>query len=210
LYRKFFKPLFDLSLALVLLIFASPVLLLFSLILYFVNNGKVLFKQLRPGLNGKIFTIYKFQTMTEARNANGELLPDAERLTSVGKFLRKTSLDELPQLFNVLKGDMSLVGPRPLLVEYLPLYSAEQARRHAVKPGITGWAQVNGRNKLSWPEKFALDLWYVEHFSWKLDLKIFALTFLKIFRSHDVNADENIPMEKFTGNIKNPEPREKP
>jgi lipopolysaccharide/colanic/teichoic acid biosynthesis glycosyltransferase len=200
LYRKFFKPLFDLSTALVLLILAAPVLLFISLILSFLNNGKVLFRQQRPGLHGKIFTIYKFQTMTEARNGNGELLSDAERLTRFGKLLRKTSLDELPQLLNVLKGDLSLVGPRPLLVDYLPLYSAEQAQRHKVKPGITGWAQVNGRNKLSWNEKFGLDLWYVEHFCWQLDFKILALTFLKILRPHDINAEDNVPMEKFRGN----------
>lgn len=186
-----------------------PVLLVVIFIAFFRHNGKVLFKQQRPGLHGKIFTIYKFRTMNDARDAQGSLLPDAERLTSLGKFIRKTSLDELPQLFNVLKGDLSLVGPRPLLVEYLDLYSPEEMRRHSVKPGITGWAQVNGRNRQTWEERFQLDLFYVEHLSFWLDLKILALTFLKIFRSHETSAEGHATMEKFRGTQKRTETDQK-
>jgi undecaprenyl phosphate N,N'-diacetylbacillosamine 1-phosphate transferase len=204
LYPNYIKPAFDLLLAGILLVLTLPVLLIVSLVLVFANHGKVLFRQTRPGLHGKLFRIYKFQTMNETRDAKGELLPDAQRLTKTGLFLRKTSLDELPQLFNVLRGELSFVGPRPLLVEYLPLYSAEQARRHHVKPGITGWAQVNGRNRQTWEIRFRLDLFYVENISFWLDLKIIGLTFLKIFRSQDVSAEGHATMEKFTGNAPKP------
>ncbi|MFC5271468.1 sugar transferase [Adhaeribacter terreus] len=202
MYPKFIKPTFDFFVALLLLILLWPVLFIVILIAFFGNKGKVFFKQQRPGLHGKIFTIYKFRTMNEKQDANGNLLPDAERLTTLGKFIRKTSLDELPQLFNVLKGELSLVGPRPLLVEYLELYSVEEMQRHNVKPGITGWAQVNGRNRQTWEERFRLDLFYVQNISLWLDLKILALTFLKIFRSHETSAEGQATMEKFRGSGK--------
>ena len=160
----------------------------------------IIFTQQRPGLSGKPFTIYKFRTMNDERDAQGNLLPDEQRLTRFGKFLRKTSLDELPELFNVLKGDMSLVGPRPLLMEYLPLYSAEQARRHEVKPGITGWAQINGRNTLAWEDKFNLDVWYVDHLSFWLDVKILFITLLKVFKREGISQDGQATVEKFRGN----------
>src|SRR5699024_386460 len=166
------------------------------------DGGPVLFKQRRPGLNNVIFSILKFRTMIDKRDNNGELLPDKERLTKVGIIIRKLSLDELPQLFNVLKGDMSFVGPRPLLVEYLPLYNERQAKRHNVKPGITGWAQVNGRNAITWKEKFELDVWYVENQSFLLDLKILFMTVLKVFKSEGINEDGQATMTKFTGNDK--------
>ena len=210
MYLKFLKPTFDFIVALLLLVLLWPVLLLVILIAFFGNSGKVFFKQKRPGLHGKIFTIYKFRTMNEKRDAAGNLLPDTERLTSLGKFIRKTSLDELPQLFNVLKGELSLVGPRPLLVEYLELYSPEEMRRHSVKPGITGWAQVNGRNRQTWAERFRLDLFYVEHISFWLDLKILGLTFLKIFRSHETSAEGHATMEKFQGTQKPADTNQKP
>lgn len=165
-------------------------------------GAPILFKQKRPGLHGKPFYLYKFRTMTDERDESGKLLPDSVRLTSTGKWIRKLSLDELPQLFNVLKGELSLVGPRPLLMEYLPLYSKEQIRRHEVKPGITGWAQVNGRNAISWDDKFALDVWYVDHKSFLLDLKILFLTFIKVFKREGINQDDHVTVEKFTGNLK--------
>ena len=210
MYLKFLKPAFDFIVAFLLLVLLWPVLLLVILIAFFGNSGKVFFKQKRPGLHGKIFTIYKFRTMNEKCDAAGNLLPDAERLTSLGKFIRKTSLDELPQLFNVLKGELSLVGPRPLLVEYLELYSPEEMKRHNVKPGITGWAQVNGRNRQTWEERFRLDLFYVEHISFWLDLKILGLTFLKIFRSHETSAEGHATMEKFQGTQKPADTNQKP
>lgn len=196
--------------ALLLLALLWPALLLVFMIAFFGNNGKVFFKQVRPGFQGKLFTIYKFRTMNERRDASGNLLPDAERLTPFGSFLRKTSLDELPQLFNVLKGDLSLVGPRPLLAEYLELYSPEEWRRHQVKPGITGWAQVNGRNRQTWQERFRLDLYYVEHICFRLDLKILGLTFLKVFRPHETRAAGHATMEKFRGSQKPAETDQKP
>lgn len=199
MYRTFLKPILDFSLALIFLILALPLFLVLFPVLFIQTKGKPLFTQVRPGFKGKLFTIYKFRTMNEKRDARGNLLPDADRLTSFGKFVRKTSLDELPQLFNVLKGDLSLVGPRPLLVDYLPLYSPEQARRHDVKPGITGWAQVNGRNFISWERKFELDVWYVNHISFALDMKILGLTFLKVFRHRDVNAPDHATMAPFRG-----------
>jgi undecaprenyl phosphate N,N'-diacetylbacillosamine 1-phosphate transferase len=200
LYRNFFKPLTDKFAALVILIIASPVLLIVILLLAVANKGKVWFLQPRPGRNGKVFKVIKFKTMTDDRDAAGNLLPDQLRLTSIGKFVRSTSLDELPQLINVLKGDMSIVGPRPLLVEYLPLYNDEQSKRHLVRPGITGWAQVNGRNAISWRQKFEYDIWYVEHQSFLLDLKILFLTIKKVFIAEGVSSDTHATMEKFRGN----------
>jgi lipopolysaccharide/colanic/teichoic acid biosynthesis glycosyltransferase len=199
LYRCCIKNLLDRILALTGLILSAPVFFLVWLALMIANRGEPFFFQPRPGRNGKIFRIVKFRTMNNRRDAKGELLPDAERLTPVGRFVRKTSLDEIPQLINVLKGEMSLIGPRPLLVEYLPLYSKEQARRHEVRPGITGWAQVNGRNAIDWETKFRLDVWYVDHLSFLLDLKILWLTVLKVFRSEGISAANSATMEKFTG-----------
>ena len=178
-----------------------PILLFVMLWLHFANKGTgIFFTQERTGKNGKIFKVIKFKTMTDKRDANGKLLSDAERLTKVGRFVRSTSVDELPQLFNVLKGDMALVGPRPLLPQYLSLYSKEQARRHEVRPGITGWAQVNGRNAISWNKKFALDVWYVDHCSFLLDLKIIFLTIKKVFVREGISSDTSVTMEPFTGN----------
>jgi undecaprenyl phosphate N,N'-diacetylbacillosamine 1-phosphate transferase len=191
---------FDFICALLGLLILSPIIL-FCIVFLFVKNDKnVFFTQNRPGQNSKIFKLIKFKTMNDARDAAGNLLPDAERLTKIGKFVRRTSLDELPQLVNVLKGDMSLVGPRPLLVQYLPLYSKEQARRHLVKPGITGWAQVNGRNAISWQQKFSLDVWYVDNQSFWLDIKILYLTVLKVFKSEGISQAGEATMEAFTGN----------
>jgi sugar transferase EpsL len=189
----------DRSLALLVLAAASPVFLLCGLAIACFLGAPVLFAQTRPGLHGQPFKMYKFRTMTEAREPSGELKPDAERLTAFGRWLRAASLDELPELFNVLKGDMSLVGPRPLLMEYLPLYSPEQARRHEVKPGITGWAQVNGRNALSWEEKFRLDVWYVDHRSIWLDMKILFLTALRLVQRQGVSHPGHETMPRFTG-----------
>lgn len=179
---------------------ASPVLLAVMLLLAIANKGAVWFIQPRPGYREKLFHVIKFKTMTDARDAQGNLLPDAQRLTGIGKFVRKTSLDELPQLINVLKGDMSVVGPRPLLVEYLPLYSEHQKRRHAVRPGITGWAQVNGRNTVEWPKRFDYDVWYVDHQSFGLDLKILFLTVIKVFKAEGISSGTTATMEKFNGN----------
>lgn len=201
MYRTFFKPLIDKAFAFTLILLSLPITLVVSILLYFYNNGKPFFFQQRPGLNGQIFRIWKFKTMNDKRDAEGNLLPDNQRLTPVGAFVRKTSLDELPQLLNVLKGDMALIGPRPLLVEYLPLYNQRQNRRHEVKPGITGWAQVNGRNTISWQEKFEYDVWYVENLSLVLDIKILWMTVLKVFKSEGINANQSITMEKFTGNF---------
>lgn len=193
------KRSFDLSIALILLLLLSPLLALLALAVRWKPGRPALFAQTRPGLHGTPFEFYKFRTMTDARNAAGELLPDAARLTPFGELMRKLSLDELPQLVNVLKGDMSLVGPRPLLMEYLPLYSERQARRHAVRPGITGWAQVNGRNALAWEERFELDLWYVEHRSFWLDLKIIAMTAWRMLRPQGIAQPGHATMTKFTG-----------
>src|SRR5688572_4293387 len=168
--------------------------------IFIVNRRKVWFAQERPGKNGRLFTVIKYKTMTDERDQQGMLLPDAQRLTPVGKFVRKTSIDELPQLFNVLLGHMSFVGPRPLLKEYLPLYSKDQQRRHLVKPGITGWAQVNGRNMLSWQQKFAYDTWYVDHISFALDFKILFLTAVKVFKAEGISSESSLTMEKFRGN----------
>ncbi len=200
MYVHVVKPLFDRTVALVGLIVASPLILLAMVALLQANKGNIWFLQPRPGKGGKIFKVIKFKTMTDERDANGVLLPDDRRLTATGKFIRKTSLDELPQLVNVLKGDMSLIGPRPLLVEYLPLYNAEQRRRHDVRPGITGWAQVNGRNAISWQQKFTYDVWYVEHISFILDMKILFMTVLKVFKAEGISSETSVTMEKFRGN----------
>jgi len=195
------KRVFDFVLALFLIVLFLPFYIVVSVLILIKMGRPVLFRQPRPGLDEKIFNIYKFRTMNDKRDKNGELLPDEERLVGIGKFIRSTSLDELPQLFNVLKGEMSFVGPRPLLVEYLPLYSEKQKKRHTVKPGITGWAQVNGRNAISWQEKFDYDIWYVKHQSFWLDMKILWLTFLKVIKRSDINTEQNTTMEKFKGDI---------
>jgi sugar transferase EpsL len=196
----FWKCFFDRVVALLALIGLSPVLGILAVLVRLKLGSPVLFRQQRPGLHGKPFTLSKFRTMTDKRDAQGNLLPDAERLTKFGKFLRASSLDELPELWNVLKGEMSLVGPRPLLMHYLPLYTPEQARRHEVRPGITGWAQVNGRNALSWEEKFALDVWYVDNHTLWLDLKIIFLTLLKIVKRDGINQPGAATMKPFEGN----------
>ena len=201
MYSFFLKRLIDFIVVLGVLIVIWPILLIMTLWLHFANKGAgAFFTQKRPGKNGKIFKVIKFKTMTDKRDIEGKLLPDAERLTKVGRFVRSTSADELPQLLNVLKGDMSLIGPRPLLPQYLPLYSKEQARRHEVRPGITGWAQVNGRNAISWTKKFELDVWYVDHCSFLLDLKIIFLTVKKVFVREGISSDTSVTMEPFTGN----------
>lgn len=200
MYRQFFKPLIDKTVALILLLITLPITVIVAILLSVYNDGKPFFFQLRPGLNGQIFRIVKFKTMNDKRDAQGNLLSDAERLTVVGAFVRKTSLDELPQLINVLKGEMSLVGPRPLLVEYLPLYNNLQSRRHEVRPGITGWAQVNGRNTISWQQKFDYDVYYVEHLSFMFDVSILWMTLSKVFKSEGINSDQSATMEKFKGN----------
>jgi sugar transferase EpsL len=193
------KRLMDVFIAFFALLFLSPVLVVCAIVLYCLNCRPILFKQTRPGLHGKTFNMLKFRSMTDNKDAQGQLLPDEERLTPFGQLMRKTSLDELPGLWCVLKGDMSLVGPRPLLVEYLPLYSTQQARRHEVKPGITGWAQVNGRNAISWEEKFELDVWYVDNQSLWLDIKILLLTVKKVVSQADISAEGEATMSKFTG-----------
>ena len=199
MYKHFFKHIIDLLAAIIGLSITLPIIFIVAVVLAIHNNGTPFFIQPRPGKNGKIFNIIKFKTMNDKKNKNGELLPDDVRLTPFGKFVRKASLDELPQLFNILKGDISLIGPRPLLKEYLPLYNKEQARRHEVKPGITGWAQVNGRNSISWEEKFELDVYYVDNISFLLDLKIFFRTALKVFKSEGISAEGVATMEKFKG-----------
>ena len=200
LYKNNLKFFFDKVIAFVLLIFVSPILLITVILLYFFNDDKVLFFQQRPGKDEKIFKIIKFKTMNENKDDNGVLLPDDKRLTPIGKVIRKLSIDELPQLFNVLKGDMSLIGPRPLLIQYLPLYNENQKRRHEVKPGITGWAQVNGRNAISWQEKFNLDVWYVDNISFSLDIKIVFLTIAKILKRDGISSEGMATAPKFNGN----------
>jgi lipopolysaccharide/colanic/teichoic acid biosynthesis glycosyltransferase len=202
MYRKYFKRLIDFVVSLLALICLSPILLVVTVWLHFANKGAgAFFLQERPGKDGKIFKIIKFKTMTDERDENGNLLPDAQRLTKVGRFVRSTSIDELPQLFNVIKGDMALIGPRPLLVQYLPLYSAEQARRHEVRPGITGWAQCHGRNAISWTEKFKLDLWYVDHCTLKTDIKVIFITVKNVLLRKDINnaGGQSATMEAFNG-----------
>lgn len=199
-YRNFGKRTLDLTAAALGLLLLSPLLALLALLVRFKLGSPVLFRQQRPGLHGKPFMLIKFRTMTDARDAAGNLLPDAQRLTPFGRFLRKTSLDELPELWNVVKGEMSLVGPRPLRMEYLPLYSSEQAQRHAVLPGITGWAQVNGRNALTWEDKFKLDVWYVDHLCAGLDARTLWLTLGKVIKSDGICADGEATMSRFAGN----------
>lgn len=201
MYKHFFKRLIDFIIACIIVLLIWPILLIVALWLHFANKGAgAFFLQKRPGKNGKIFKVIKFKTMTDERDAEGNLLPDAERLTRVGKFIRSTSIDELPQLINVLKGDMALIGPRPLLPQYLPLYSPEQARRHEVRPGITGWAQVNGRNAISWQKKFELDVWYVDHCSFMLDVKIVFMSIKNVLARKDISSATSETMEAFTGN----------
>lgn len=197
------KRFFDFIVSLFTIIILAIPMIFTSLIIKKSMGSPVIFTQKRPGLKGKPFYIYKFRTMTNATDEQGNLLPNEKRMTSSGQIIRKLSLDELPQLFNVLKGDISLVGPRPLLMEYLPLYSQEQARRHNVRPGITGWAQVNGRNTISWKERFKLDVWYVDNQSFFLDIKILFMTVIKVFKREDVNKDDNTTMEPFKGNKSN-------
>ena len=201
MYSLFLKRFIDFVIVFCMLAILWPILLLVGIWLYFANKGTgVFFIQKRPGKNERIFKVIKFKTMTDKRGIDGKLLSDEERLTEIGKFIRSTSIDELPQLFNVLKGDMALIGPRPLLPQYLSLYSKEQARRHEVRPGITGWAQVNGRNAISWNKKFELDVWYVDHCSFLLDLKIIFLTIKKVFVREGISSDTSATMEPFTGN----------
>lgn len=202
LYRDCLKRTLDFCLTLLAVVALFPFLLLIAIWLHYANKGAgAFFLQERPGKNGKIFKVIKFKTMTDERDASGYLLPDEKRLTKVGRFVRSTSIDELPQLINVLKGDMALIGPRPLLVQYLPLYNKEQARRHEVRPGITGWAQCHGRNAISWSKKFELDVWYVDHCSFLLDLKIILLTIKKVLTREGISSETSATMELFTGNI---------
>ena len=201
MYKHFFKRFFDIIISFTALICLSPLFIIVTIWLHFANKGAgAFFLQERPGKNAKIFKIIKYKTMTDERDANGNLLPDAERLTKVGRFVRSTSIDELPQLINVLKGDMSLIGPRPLLIEYLPLYSATQARRHEVRPGITGWAQVNGRNAISWQKRFELDVWYVDNLSLLTDIKIILITIKKVLYRSNISSSTSATMEAFDGN----------
>ena len=202
MYKSLFKRVFDFCVSFVVLVLISPIFLLLTLFLAIANDGKPFFVQRRPDKNGKIFSIIKFKTMNDRKDAKGNLLSDAERLTKTGSFVRKTSLDELPQLLNVIKDDMSLIGPRPLLPQYLEVYSDFQNRRHQVKPGITGWAQVNGRNAISWDEKFELDVWYVDHISVVLDFKIIMLTIKKVFFREGISQEGQATMTFFNGNNK--------
>ena len=200
MYKHFWKRVIDFTLSLLLLAILWPILLLIAIWLHFANKGAgAFFFQERPGKDGKIFRVIKFKTMTDERDSKGDLLSDAARLTKVGKLVRSTSLDELPQLINVLKGDMALIGPRPLLIQYLPLYNKEQARRHEVRPGITGWAQVNGRNAISWARKFELDVWYVDNISFVIDLKVIVLTIKKVLFREDINSATSATVEGFNG-----------
>lgn len=200
MYKSFFKRVLDFTIALLALLLIGWFLIIITIWLHFANKGAgAFFFQERPGKNGKIFKVIKFKTMTDERDANGELLPDEERLTKVGKFVRSTSIDELPQLINVLKGDMALIGPRPLRVEYLPLYSMEQARRHEVRPGISGWAQCHGRNAISWTEKFKLDVWYVDHCTLCTDVKVIFITIKKVLFRDDISAEGSATMPFFDG-----------
>jgi sugar transferase EpsL len=208
LQGEIMKRLFDFTVALVAILIAWPIMLIVTLLIWSLMGPPVLFCQQRPGLNSTPFRIYKFRTMSPLCNSQGVFLPDNERMTRLGVFLRKYSLDELPQLFNVLKGDLSLVGPRPLLMEYLPLYSEEQARRHLVRPGITGWAQVNGRNTISWDDKFKYDVWYVDNQSFLLDMRILWMTVIKVLSSEGVSQEGHVTMEKFQGKVDNDRGRE--
>jgi undecaprenyl phosphate N,N'-diacetylbacillosamine 1-phosphate transferase len=200
MYKKIIKKFLDFVIALIGLVLILPLFVLVIVGLFFVNHGKTFFFQIRPGKNGRLFKIIKFKTMNDKKDSEGNLLSDEYRLTKIGAFVRKTSLDEIPQLLNVLKGDMSLIGPRPLLPEYLPLYNESQRRRHKVKPGITGWAQVNGRNAISWKQKFEYDVWYVKNISFVLDCKILFLTIKKVFKREGITADNSVSTEVFKGN----------
>lgn len=200
MYKNYFKRVFDFSASLVGITLLSPILLIVTIGLFFANQGRPFFFQIRPGKDERLFRIVKFKTMNDKKDVAGNLLSDTERLTPIGDFIRKTSLDELPQLFNVLRGDMSLVGPRPLLPQYLPLYNQQQKKRHDVRPGITGWAQVNGRNAISWTQKFEYDVWYVEHLSLLMDLKILFLTLKKVVVKEGINSNTSVTMEVFKGN----------
>ncbi|KFF02594.1 sugar transferase [Chryseobacterium luteum] len=200
MYKFFFKRVIDFTVALIGLILLSPVFIIVTVLLYFANRGKPFFVQARPGLNEKIFNIIKFKTMNDRKDAQGNYLPDSERLTPVGSFIRQTSLDELPQLINVLKGDMALIGPRPLLPEYLPLYNESQRKRHNIRPGITGWAQVNGRNAISWTMKFELDIWYIDNVSFATDCKVMFLTLKKVIKKEGINQAQQATVEAFKGN----------
>ena len=200
MYTFFFKPILDILTAIILICLFSPVIILIAILLVFNNSGSIFFFQTRPGKNERIFKVIKFKTMTDNKDKNGQLLPDAQRLTKLGVFVRKTSLDEIPQLINVLKGDMSLIGPRPLLPEYLPLYNETQKKRHNIKPGITGWAQVNGRNAISWHKKFEYDVWYVENLSFILDVRIIFKTIIKVVRSENITTENQATTTKFEGN----------
>ncbi len=199
-YVRFVKPVIDFLVALIMFTLLSPLFLVVTILLAVANAGKPFFFQRRPGQHGKIFKVIKYKTMNDRRDRNGELLPDAVRLTPIGRWVRKTSVDEVPQLLNVLKGDMSIIGPRPLLEEYLPLYDETQRHRHDVRPGITGWAQVNGRNAISWQQKFAYDVWYVNNVSFALDLKILLMTFRNVAKSEGISSETSATMEKFRGN----------
>lgn len=199
-YRKIIKPICDFIFSLIVFIILLPIFLIIVFILLIANNGKPFFFQPRPGLHGEIFKVIKFKTMNDKKDINGKLLSDDKRMTKVGSFIRKTSLDEIPQLLNVIKGSMSLIGPRPLLVEYLSLYDNFQKKRHEVKPGITGWAQVNGRNAIRWEQKFEYDVWYVNNLSFALDIKIFFLTLKKVFKTEGISSATSKTMEKFSGN----------
>ena len=199
MYKNYIKRFFDFTIALIGIICLSPVFIIVTIGLYFANQGKPFFFQARPGLNEKIFSIIKFKTMNDKKDAQGNLLSDAERLTPIGAFVRKTSLDEIPQLIKVLKGEMSMIGPRPLLPQYLSLYNENQKKRHNVRPGITGWAQVNGRNAISWQKKFELDVWYVENISFKTDVLVFITTFKKVFFREDISQEGQVTIEPFNG-----------
>lgn len=200
MYKHFFKRFFDFGISLIVLVCLSPFLLVITIWLHFANKGAgAFFLQERPGKNGKIFKVIKYKTMTDERDPDGNLLPDENRLTKVGRFVRSTSIDELPQFINVLKGDMSLIGPRPLLVKYLPRYSPEQARRHEVRPGISGWAQCHGRNGISWTEKFKFDVWYVDHLSLAVDLRVIWLTIQSVLKREGISEEGQATMEEFTG-----------
>ncbi|MGB3775420.1 MAG: sugar transferase [Leeuwenhoekiella sp.] len=203
MYVSIIKPFLDIFCATIAFILLFPIFLIVSILLYRSNDGSPFFYQPRPGLNGKVFNIIKFKSMNDKKDASGKLLPDHERITKLGAFVRKTSLDEIPQLLNVIKGQMSIVGPRPLRVAYLPLYNKEQQRRHLVRPGITGWAQINGRNTISWEEKFKYDVWYVDHIGFGLDLKIIFQTIEKVFKSEGISASEEVTMEEFKGTTNN-------
>ncbi|AZA55375.1 sugar transferase [Chryseobacterium sp. G0201] len=200
MYKFFFKRVIDFLIALTALMVLSPVFIVVTILLYFANQGKPFFVQARPGLNEKIFNIIKFKTMNDKKDVQGNYLPDSERLTPIGSFIRQTSLDELPQLINVLKGDMALIGPRPLLPQYLPLYNESQKRRHNIRPGITGWAQVNGRNAISWTMKFELDIWYIDNVSFATDCKVMFLTLKKVIKKEGINQAQQATVEAFKGN----------